>query len=66
MVKAVILLTDDMGMTTTAEGVETSGQSDWLRAGARVSAGCPMAATELPGYLLTYLAGTDAADNATD
>jgi diguanylate cyclase (GGDEF)-like protein len=71
IVKAVILLADDMGMATTAEGVETSGQLDWLR-----QAGCgqvqgfllgrPMAASELPGYLLSYLAATDAADSATD
>ena len=60
IVKAVILLADDMGMATTAEGVETSGQLDWLR-----QAGCgqvqgfllgrPMPASELPAYLLSYL-----------
>jgi diguanylate cyclase (GGDEF)-like protein len=66
IVKAVILLADDMGMDTTAEGVETRGQLDWLR-----QAGCgqvqgfllgrPMAASELPGYLLSYLAGDEPA-----
>jgi len=65
IIKAVILLADDMGMDTTAEGVETSGQLSWLR-----QAGCgqvqgfllgrPMAAEDLPGYLLSYLSSEGA------
>jgi diguanylate cyclase (GGDEF)-like protein len=43
IIRAVIALARDLGITTAAEGIETQGQLDWLSA-----AGC----TEAQGYLL--------------